>query len=243
MWCLIRRRHLRNRAPGVERPEETGDRGQPRAKALPEIDGDPRRYARKRPERLPRNNGVGGRSMKVAGLHPAPFRGYPTLPADRMVETVTRFTLFLLAAGCVSAQQQPNGLYAIFNTPMGNITARLYEKDTPMTVENFVALAQGTKATLNPKTGTMLKVPLYDNITFHRVVPGEMIQSGDPTGSGSLIAASRFATSFCPDCGSIAQASSPWPTVEGRIRAAASFSSLPIPCAYGTASIRSLAWW
>ena len=95
-----------------------------------------------------------------------------------------RFTLFLLAAGCVSAQQLPNGLYAMFHTSMGNITARLYEKDTPMTVANFVALAQGTKATLNPKTRTMLKVPLYNNITFHRVVHGEMIQSGDPTGTG-----------------------------------------------------------
>ena len=68
---------------------------------------------------------------------------------------------------------------------MGNITARLYEKDTPVTVWNFVALAQGVKATLNPKTGKLVKVPLYDNITFHRVLPGVMIQSGDPTGTGS----------------------------------------------------------
>ena len=68
---------------------------------------------------------------------------------------------------------------------MGNITARLYEKDTPIAVENFVALAQSTKATRNPKTGTMVKVPLYNNITFHRVLPGVMIQSGDPTGTGS----------------------------------------------------------
>jgi len=97
---------------------------------------------------------------------------------------MTRFTLFLLSAGCLSAQQQPNGLYATFHTSMGNITARLYEKDTPMTVANFVALAQGTKATLNPKTRTMVKVPLYNNITFHRVVHGQMIQSGDPTGTG-----------------------------------------------------------
>ena len=89
----------------------------------------------------------------------------------------------MLAAGCALAQQ-PDGLYAIFNTSLGNITARLYEKDTPATVENFVALAQGTKATRSPKSGAMVKRPLYDNITFHRVVPGEMIQSGDPTGTG-----------------------------------------------------------
>src|ERR1035438_7324101 len=72
-------------------------------------------------------------------------------PGDRM-GTVTRFLLFLLAAGCVSAQPQSNGLYAIFNTSMGKITARLYEKDTPVSVENFVALAQGTKETRDPKT-------------------------------------------------------------------------------------------
>ena len=99
--------------------------------------------------------------------------------------TVTRFLLFLLAAGCVSAQPQSNGLYAIFETSMGKFTARLYEKDTPISVENFVALAQGTKATLDPKTKTFVKRPLYDNITFHRVVADQMIQSGDPTGTGA----------------------------------------------------------
>lgn len=95
-----------------------------------------------------------------------------------------RITLFLLAASCVFAEQ-PNGLYAIFNTSAGNITARLFEKDTPVTVQNFVALAQGSKGTFDPKTGKIVKRPLYDNITFHRVVPGEMIQAGDPTGLGT----------------------------------------------------------
>ena len=59
---------------------------------------------------------------------------------------------------------------------MGTFTARLYEKDAPATVENFVALAQGTKATRNPRTGAPAKVRLYDGITFHRVVPGEMVE-------------------------------------------------------------------
>ncbi|HXK01057.1 MAG TPA: peptidylprolyl isomerase [Verrucomicrobiae bacterium] len=97
---------------------------------------------------------------------------------------MTKLALVLLAAGCVSAQQRPNGLYAVFQTSMGNFVARLFEKDTPVTVENFVALAQGTRATRSPKSGQFVKVPLYDNITFHRVVRGEMIQSGDPTGTG-----------------------------------------------------------
>ncbi len=100
-------------------------------------------------------------------------------------DIVTRLTLFLLVAYCGAAQELPNGLYAIFHTSAGKITARLYEKETPTTVQNFVALAQGKKATRSAKTGKLVTVPLYDNITFHRVVPGEMIQSGDPTGTGS----------------------------------------------------------
>jgi peptidyl-prolyl cis-trans isomerase A (cyclophilin A) len=98
---------------------------------------------------------------------------------------VVRFALCLLAAGCLAAAERSNGLFAVFDTSMGTFTARLYEKDAPATVENFAALARGEKATRNPRTGTMVKAPLYRNITFHRVVPGEMIQAGDPTGTGA----------------------------------------------------------
>ena len=88
---------------------------------------------------------------------------------------MTKLTLFLLVACGAAAQELPKGLYAIFHTSAGKITARLYEKETPVTVENFVALAQGKKATRSAKTGKLVMVPLYDNITFYRVVPGEMI--------------------------------------------------------------------
>src|SRR3954451_492524 len=93
------------------------------------------------------------------------------------VRIVPRLALVVLAALTASAQQQPNGLYAVFKTSLGNFTARLYEKDTPNTVATFVGLANGTQPTLDPKTHKPVKVRLYDNITFHRVVPGEMIQS------------------------------------------------------------------
>jgi peptidyl-prolyl cis-trans isomerase A (cyclophilin A) len=96
-----------------------------------------------------------------------------------------RVAVLLFTAVCAFGQAQlPNGLYAIFTTSKGNFTARLYEKDAPITVANFVALAQGTKATRDPKTGKWVKVPLYNNITFHRVTPDVMIQAGDPTGTG-----------------------------------------------------------
>jgi peptidyl-prolyl cis-trans isomerase A (cyclophilin A) len=61
----------------------------------------------------------------------------------------------------------------------------LYEKDTPASVKNFVELAQGTKRWRDPQTGTMVMRPMYNNITFHRVLRGQMIQSGDPAGSSA----------------------------------------------------------
>lgn len=106
--------------------------------------------------------------------------------------------LLLLASGGLGAQELPRGLYARFETSMGNFTARLYEKDTPNTVKNFVELAQGTKATLDPKTRKMVKRPLYENITFHRIVHGEMIQSGDPTGTGAYNCGFRIQDEFLP---------------------------------------------
>jgi cyclophilin family peptidyl-prolyl cis-trans isomerase len=77
------------------------------------------------------------------------------------------------------------GLYAIFNTSMGSFTAKLFETETPVTVRNFSALARGTKPWKDPKTGAMVAKPLFNNITFHRVIKNFMIQTGDPTGTGS----------------------------------------------------------
>ncbi len=98
----------------------------------------------------------------------------------------TLSTLLFISLGV--AQNPPAlkpGLYAIFNTSEGAITARLYEKYTPGTVANFVALAQGTKPWRDPKTGAMVRRSLYENITFHRVIPDQAIQSGDPTATGA----------------------------------------------------------
>jgi peptidyl-prolyl cis-trans isomerase A (cyclophilin A) len=102
--------------------------------------------------------------------------------------TIKPVAVLLSLAALSSAQTSPDalkpGLYATFNTSEGSIIAKLYEKDTPIAAQNFVDLAQGTKAWRDPKTGAMVKRPLYDNITFHRIIPGEVIQSGDPTGTG-----------------------------------------------------------
>jgi peptidyl-prolyl cis-trans isomerase A (cyclophilin A) len=77
-----------------------------------------------------------------------------------------------------------NGLYATIVTSMGSITVRLYEKESPITVKNFMDLSLGRKLWTDPKTGQRTKRPLYPGTIFHRVIPGFMIQGGDPTGTG-----------------------------------------------------------
>lgn len=77
------------------------------------------------------------------------------------------------------------GLYAIFDTSEGVITAELYEKYTPIAVKNFVGLAMGTKPWKDPETGKFVRRPLYNGVTFHRILREEMIQTGDPTGAGT----------------------------------------------------------
>ncbi len=95
----------------------------------------------------------------------------------------------ILFAAAAFAQKEPAplkpGLYAIFDTAKGQIVAILYEKYTPASVKNFVGLAQGTKAWRDPQTGAMVRRPMFNNITFHRVLHGQMIQSGDPTGTSA----------------------------------------------------------
>jgi peptidyl-prolyl cis-trans isomerase A (cyclophilin A) len=87
-----------------------------------------------------------------------------------------------------AAQPKPareNGLYATMTTTLGVVTIHLFEKETPITVRNFTGLVRGTKEFRDPKTGQMVKRPFFTGVTFHRVIPGFMIQGGDPTGLGS----------------------------------------------------------
>jgi peptidyl-prolyl cis-trans isomerase A (cyclophilin A) len=75
---------------------------------------------------------------------------------------------------------------AIIHTTAGDLHCTLFEKETPVTVENFIGLASGTKDWKNPVSHASKKgVPLYDGTIFHRVIPDFMIQGGDPAGNGS----------------------------------------------------------
>ena len=71
------------------------------------------------------------------------------------------------------------GTYARFDTTEGSFTIRLFDKEAPNTVANFVGLAEGTKEWSDPATGEKKKAPYYDGMIFHRVINGFMIQGGD----------------------------------------------------------------
>jgi peptidyl-prolyl cis-trans isomerase A (cyclophilin A) len=80
---------------------------------------------------------------------------------------------------------EPTGPTALLDTSMGRITCRLFDKQAPQTVANFVGLAEGTKDWTDPATHEKEHgKPLYDGTTFHRVIPGFMAQGGDPMGNG-----------------------------------------------------------
>jgi peptidyl-prolyl cis-trans isomerase A (cyclophilin A) len=76
------------------------------------------------------------------------------------------------------------GTYAVFQTSEGNIVCRLFEKDAPKTVANFVELAEGKREWTHPNTRKKSTDPLYNGTIFHRVIPAFMIQGGDPQGTG-----------------------------------------------------------
>ena len=74
--------------------------------------------------------------------------------------------------------------YAVIKTSMGDITCQLYPDKAPITVKNFIGLANGSGKWIDPKTFESGNGPLYKGVIFHRVIPNFMIQTGDPMGTG-----------------------------------------------------------
>ena len=79
----------------------------------------------------------------------------------------------------------PNGPTVVMDTSVGRITCQFFQKQAPMAVANFIALAQGSKDWTDPNTKKVQHhKPLYNGTTFHRIIPEFMIQGGDPVGTG-----------------------------------------------------------
>lgn len=104
----------------------------------------------------------------------------------------------LLVSGGISALAADSGTYAKFITTEGEFTVKLFDKQAPKTVANFVGLAEGTKEWTDPKTGKKVKKPFYNGLIFHRIIKGFMIQGGDPLGTGTGGPGYQFADEFDP---------------------------------------------
>jgi peptidyl-prolyl cis-trans isomerase A (cyclophilin A) len=108
--------------------------------------------------------------------------------------------LVLVACAALAHGQEKKGpLYATLKTSMGDVVIQLYDDKAPKTVGNFVDLATGNKEWTDPKTREKVKRPLYSGTLFHRVIPGFMIQGGDPLGNGTGGPGYRFEDEFHPD--------------------------------------------
>src|SRR5581483_6297044 len=89
----------------------------------------------------------------------------------------------LIKKGIILMPRTP-GVYATFDTSEGTIVCRLFEQEAPVTVKNFIDLAEGSREWTHPTTRAKSTTPLFNGTIFHRVIPDFMIQGGDPTGTG-----------------------------------------------------------
>jgi peptidyl-prolyl cis-trans isomerase A (cyclophilin A) len=85
-------------------------------------------------------------------------------------------------------------------TNRGSFTVQLMPEHAPKTVENFIGLATGSRGWTDPRDGASKSEPLYPGTIFHRVIPGFMIQGGDPAGTGTGGPGYRFEDE-CPPGG------------------------------------------
>ena len=108
------------------------------------------------------------------------------------------FIIVILAVRCTPAKYNglKEGLYAEIQTNKGDVLLELYAEDAPMTVANFVSLAEGTNTKV---TDSIQGKKYFDGIRFHRVVNNFIIQGGDPTETGRGTAGYRFGDEFTKD--------------------------------------------
>lgn len=125
------------------------------------------------------------------------FLGVLNLQAQTTKKTVVTKKPVATAKPIAKKPVVAEGIFATINTPKGNIVLALEYKKTPVTVANFIALAEGT----NPfvKDEKLKGKPFFNGLKFHRVINDFMIQGGDPEGTGGGSAGYAFKDEFVPD--------------------------------------------
>ena len=109
--------------------------------------------------------------------------------------------MLLLSAGSCQGKypELGDGLFAEFATTKDTMVVQLFYDKAPLTVANFVGLAEATKEWKDPVTGKRNKTRFYDGLSFHRVIKNFMIQGGDPLGNGTGGPGYNFPDEFHPD--------------------------------------------
>jgi len=141
-------------------------------------------------------------SLLLAGCQKNSFESLNyqnTKPANTMTQPTATVTAAATPSVTTTPAKLSENITAVFKTSMGDIEIQLFPKSAPLTVENFVGLAKGTKSWTDPKTGkSIADKSLYSGTIFHRVIKEFMIQGGDPMGTGMGGPGYRFADEFDP---------------------------------------------
>jgi len=138
----------------------------------------------------------------AAGQAAPPATGQSATPAA--AQSAPAATAELPDAPGVAAAARPapvpTGPAIVIDTSMGRLTCKTFDKQAPNAVANFIGLAEGTKDwTVNATHAKQHGKRFYDGLTFHRVIPGFMIQGGDPVGDGTGDPGYYFADEISPD--------------------------------------------
>jgi cyclophilin family peptidyl-prolyl cis-trans isomerase len=122
---------------------------------------------------------------------PAPVA--PAAAPDTTVSASPAFTITLNGREEQVQTDSPDNPLVVISTNRGDMLLELFADEAPLTVANFMGLADGTKPFTDPATSQQVTRPFYDGLIFHRVIDGFMIQGGSPTGDGEGTPGYEFA--------------------------------------------------
>ena len=138
---------------------------------------------------------------KTAPIESSHHANYETTPMARKPSRLLAFLFLIFARLATASGFEPteDGLYAAFDTSEGEFTAILYFEQVPITIANFVGLAENSISHFDDTTGEAQNKRFYDGITFHRIIENFVIQAGSPNGTGTDGPGYSFADEIEPD--------------------------------------------